>query len=117
MANPTDKRWAELLDSLREYPALPGQLTGQEGEIIRQALDELDVHEIAQAHGIPETAVWEIVGNAARAAKGENVDRVETGGMGSDTDPGGYGETGFGVMGNEPPEPTFEEPDSKKKSP
>jgi hypothetical protein len=42
---------------------------------------------------------------------------VETGGLGSDTDPGvtgGYGDTGFGSLGNEPPFPTPEEPEGRK---
>jgi len=51
--------------------------------------------------------------SAARAAAGRGVEQVETGGFGSDTDPGvtgGYGETGFGSLGTEPPFPTPEEP-------
>lgn len=43
--------------------------------------------------------------------------QVETGGLGSDTDPGvtgGYGDTGFGSLGNEPPFPTPEEPPERK---
>ena len=44
------------------------------------------------------------------------TERAEIGGLGSDTDPGvtgGYGETGFGSIGNEPPVPNPGEPREK----
>ena len=72
-----------------------------------------DVYAIAQQHQISEKAVWDTLSNAARAAAGRPAAQVETGGLGSDTDPGvtgGYGETGFGSLGAEPPEAIPEEP-------
>jgi hypothetical protein len=108
-----DRRLAELTKMLRQNPALAGQLPGQEREIVQLALDGQDIHQIAQQCGISEAAVWDVLGNAARAASGQPVAPVETGGLGSDTDPGvtgGYGETAFGSLGNEPPFPTPEEP-------
>ena len=62
----------------------------------------------------PKRVVWEVLSNAARLATGhEPLERAETGGLGSDTDPGvtgGYGDTGFGSIGNEPPIPNPDEP-------
>src|SRR3712207_4220434 len=113
MTSPSHRRMAELIDMLKQAPGLAGQMPSQEGAIVREALEGLDVHQLAQQFSIPETAVWEILGNAARAASGQAVNPVETGGLGSDTDPGvtgGYGDTGFGSLGNEPPFPTPEEP-------
>jgi hypothetical protein len=106
----------EILQALRQDPALPGRLAQPEADIVRRALAGENIHEIAQAHRIPEAAIWEVLGNAARAARGDSLERVETGGLGSDTDPGvtgGYGDTAFGSLGNEPPEPTPEEPESR----
>jgi hypothetical protein len=81
--------------------------------VVRDALNGEDVYTIAQRYGMGEQAVWEVLSSAARAAAGKAVGQVETGGLGSDTDPGvtgGYGETGFGSLGTEPPFPTPEEP-------
>jgi DNA-binding CsgD family transcriptional regulator len=108
-----DRQLAELIKMLRLNPALAGQLPSQEREIVQLALDGQDIHQIAQQCGLSEAAVWEVLGNAARAASGQPVAPVETGGLGSDTDPGvtgGYGDTAFGSLGNEPPVPTPEEP-------
>ena len=81
--------------------------------VVRDVLAGQDVYAVAQAHQISEQAVWDLLGRAARAATGRPAAQVETGGLGSDTDPGvsgGYGETGFGSLGAEPPFPTPEEP-------
>ncbi|HET8627896.1 MAG TPA: hypothetical protein VFL91_10775 [Thermomicrobiales bacterium] len=95
-----DGRMRRLVAELREAPDLPGELPNDEAAIVREALAGGSVHVIAHDHGISEEAVWDIVGNAARLASGRAPRRrVETGGLGSDTDPGitgGYGETGFG---------------------
>ena len=52
-------------------------------------------------------------------ATGAPVQPVESGGFGSDTDPGitgGYGDTGFGSLGNEPPYPVSEEPEEQSQA-
>lgn len=114
--NRPERRMEQLLDELRQDPSLPGRLMGQDGEIVRQALDGQSVHEIAQNQSIPESEVWSVLGQAARMATGEAVEPTETAGLGSDTDPGvtgGYCDTAFGSIGNEPPIPTPEEPDEE----
>ena len=105
--------FAELLKQLRQHPGFAEQLPTREGAIVRDALAGQDVYAIAQQHQISEKAVWDTLSNAARAAAGRPAAQVETGGLGSDTDPGvtgGYGETGFGSLGAEPPEAIPEEP-------
>jgi hypothetical protein len=114
MAPTTRDRMRRLVNRLQEAPGLVEQLPSQEGDVVRDALDGLSVHDIAQQHRLSEAAVWGILSNAARTASGRVAPQpVETGGMGSDTDPGvtgGYGDTGFGSLGNEPPFPVPEEP-------
>lgn len=106
-AAPSERRLAVLLKQLRQHPGLAGQLPTTEAAIINDALAGQDIHAIAHDHGISEAAAWAILGNAARLASGAFPARaVETGGLGADTDPGvtgGYGDTGFGSLGNEPP--------------
>ena len=108
------ERLARLVEQLESDPALAETLPSQEGVIVRAAVGGQSVHEIAQAQRISEEAVWRVLSNAARLASGRApAQRVETGGLGSDTDPGvtgGYGDTGFGSIGNEPDEPIPEEP-------
>jgi hypothetical protein len=114
MTQLSDRQMAALLKDIQQDPSLAHRLPSQEGEIVRQALEGQDVHWLAQQFSMPEAAIWEILGNAARAAAGKPISPVETGGLGSDTDPGvtgGYGDTGFGSLGNEGPIPTPGEPD------
>ncbi len=105
---------SRLVEQLRQAPELAEQLPMEQGAIVRDALSGMDVHDIANQNRVTEATVWEVLGNAARLATGhEPTQRVETGGMGSDTDPGvtgGYGDTGFGAIGNEPPMPNPDEP-------
>jgi len=109
----SNERLAQLVKQLRQDPGIAEQLPDQEGAIVRGALAGHEVYTIAQQQHISEQAVWDILSNAARAAAGRETAQVETGGLGSDTDPGvtgGYGETGFGSLGAEPPIPIPEEP-------
>ena len=82
--------------------------------MVRDALLGQTVYEIAQNHRVSEATVWSVLSQSARLASGRPpMQSAETGGLGSDTDPGvtgGYGETGFGSLGNEPPVPIPEEP-------
>ncbi len=101
----SEERMARLVESLLQAPGLAESLPSEEGEIVRDALAGQSVYEIAQQHRVTERRVWDIVGNAARAASGQELHQVETGGFGSDTDPGvtgGYGDTGFGALDTEP---------------
>jgi hypothetical protein len=114
----SNERLAQLVKQLRQEPAIAEQLPNQEGTIVRDALAGQDVYTIAQQHQVSEQAVWDILSNAARAAAGRQAAQVETGGLDSDTDPGvtgGYGDTGFGSLGAEPPVPIPEEPSDKSK--
>lgn len=113
MSSASDERLATVVGQLRANPGLVGSLPGEERAVVEAALGGADVHTIAQARAISTEAVWTILGNAARLASGRAAGRVEVGGLGSDTDPGitgGYGDTGFGAIDNEPPLPTPEEP-------
>ena len=112
----SSKRLDQLIKQLRHEPAIADQLPDQESAIVRAALDGQDVYAIAQQQHISEKAVWDTLSNAARAAAGRPAAQVETGGLGSDTDPGvsgGYGDTGFGSLAAEPPTPTPEEPSNQ----
>lgn len=102
MSQSSDERMAQLLGLLQQNPGFAASLPSDEGAIVRDALAGNSVYAIAQGHGTSEAAVWRILGTAAQMASGNPPARqVETGGFGSDTDPGvtgGYGETGFGSL-------------------
>jgi hypothetical protein len=110
----SDEQLRNVVRQLQQIPGLAEQLPPQERAIVRDALRGRSIYEIAQQHRSSEEAIWHILSNATRMAGGQPArPQVETGGLGSDTDPGvtgGYGETGFGSLGNEPPFPTPEEP-------
>jgi hypothetical protein len=114
MAATSDQRMQRLVDELRRSPDVAMGLSGQEGVIVEEALAGRSVYEIAQRAQVSEEAVWRVLGAAARAAGGRSVEHPpESGGLGSDTDPGvtgGYGDTGFGALGNETPGVVPEEP-------
>ena len=78
----SEERMEELVRAIRQSPALIGELMGPDDAIVRAALAGKNVHEIAQEQRIPEEAVWEVLGNAARAATGQPLNPVETGGLG-----------------------------------
>lgn len=98
----SQQRMRLLREQLQQQPGLVASLPAQEGDMVRAALDGRTVYEIAQQYGTSEEAVWRILDAAARLAAGTPPpQRVETGGFGSDTDPGisgGYGATGFGSL-------------------
>ncbi len=103
-----------LVDTLRQRPGLTEQLPQEQRRVVRAALDGKDIHAIANDNGMDEAAVWRILDDAARWASGNPPAKgPDQGGLGGDTEPGvtgGYGETGFGSIGNEPPIPTPHEP-------
>jgi hypothetical protein len=110
----TNEQMKQLIEQLKQMPGLAETLPADQGDIVRDALEGKPVYEIANSRRLAPDYVWEVLGNAARMAAGKApTERAETGGLGSDTDPGvtgGYGDTGFGSIGNEPPIPTPEEP-------
>jgi hypothetical protein len=110
----SDQQLAQLVEQLQQSPGLVAQLPGEEGDMARRALDGQSVYEIAQAHTTSEDAVWSVLQNAALAASGQSRSQpVESGGMGSDTDPGvsgGYGATAMGSLESEPPDPLIKQP-------
>ncbi|MEN9939116.1 MAG: hypothetical protein RLZZ387_5695 [Chloroflexota bacterium] len=114
MAATSDERMRQLVDEIRRSPDVAMSMSGQESVIIAGAVDGQSVYEIAQLVGVSEEAVWRVLGSAARAAGGRSAPQAaESGGLGSDTDPGvtgGYGDTGFGALGNETPGVIPEEP-------
>lgn len=114
MALPSDEEMARLVRELARRPGLVEQLDEQERAVVRAALDGQSIHEIASEQRLEEAAVWRILDDAARWAIGKPPTRApEQAGLGSDTEPGihgGYGDTAFGSLGNEPPIPNPEEP-------
>ncbi len=109
----TRDRMSQLVARIREDPGLPGRIPDPQRSVVEDALDGKNIHDIAQSRRLDEETVWAMLTNAARAASGEPpAHKIESAGMGSDTEPGptgGYGETGFGSIGNESPPPTPEE--------
>lgn len=118
MSNPSERRMAGIVDLLRQDPGVTARLPEDMARIVNEALAGASVYDIAQRHRMSEEAVWDLLGNAARLASGHApASRAETGGLGSDTDPGvtgGYGDTGFGSLGNEPPIAVPEEPEPER---
>ena len=114
MATTSDERMRRLADEIRRSPDVAMALSGPEQEAVSAALAGRSVFEIAQQVRMSEEAVWRVLGAAARAAGGRSAPQpAESGGLGSDTDPGvsgGYGDTGFGALGNETPHVIPEEP-------
>lgn len=102
MAQSSEERMAGLREVLQRDPGFAESLPSEEGNIVRAALDGQSVYEIAQQAQMSEEYVWRVLGSAARMAGGNPIAQpVETGGFGSDTDPGvtgGYGDTGFGSL-------------------
>lgn len=84
----SDRRMAAVLDQIRQDPSLVDRLPTMEGTIVRAALEGETVYEIAQTHAITESAIWEVLARVAHVATGQDVQSVESGGLGSDPSPG-----------------------------
>jgi hypothetical protein len=125
-----DQRDFTTDDEERGYRALAERLSGTPG--FMETLPDMERHiaqgvaqgrmpyEIAMDEGISEDAVWNFVRSLANglAAPSQEVRGrgYETAGLGADTDPGvtgGYGDTGFGSIGNEGGEAVTEEPEEE----
>ena len=105
---------------MSSLPGLVETLPDQEQRIAEMVAEGRKPYEIAMAEGISEESVWTVVrslANATMAPTQRTLTRgYETAGIGSDTDEGvtgGYGDTGFGAIGNEPPTPVTEEPEEE----
>jgi hypothetical protein len=111
----TEEQLKRLVEQLQQMPGIEATLPGDQGEIVSLALEGRPVYEIANDLRLAPEYVWEVLGNAARMAAGKApTERAEVGGLGSDTDPGvtgGYGDTGFGAIGNDGPIPVPGEPE------
>jgi hypothetical protein len=96
-----DARLRQVVEQLGLDPSLAARLPSREAAMVRSAMEGRTVYEIASELEVSEAAVWQVLGNAARQAAGVAIHPVESGGLGSDTEPGvtgGYGATGFGGM-------------------
>jgi len=101
---------ARLLDGARAYLHT---LPSQERQIGLLAAGGAPIWQIAQEVRISDAAVARTLDGILAAVTGREVNPVETGGLGADTDPGvtgGYGDTGFGALDTEPV-PDNTEPD------
>ena len=90
-------------------------LPALERRIATLAAEGAAVWEIAHETRLSEAAVARTLDAVVAAVTGREVNPVETGGLGADTDPGvtgGYGDTGFGALDTEPI-PDNTEPDTQ----
>jgi len=93
---------ARLLAGARHYIET---LPAAERAIAEMAAEGAPVWEIAQRRQVSEAAVARVIDGVVAVVTGRPIHPVETGGLGSDTDPGvtgGYGDTGFGALDTEP---------------
>ena len=93
---------ARVLSGARAYIQT---LPSQERRIATLAAGGASVWEIAHELGVSDAAVARTLDGIVAAVTGREVNPVETGGLGADTDPGvtgGYGDTGFGALDTDP---------------
>ena len=108
------ERMAGIARRLQGAEAYIQTLPQQERRMATLAADGVPAWEIAQETGVSEAAVWRTLDGVVAAVTGRPVQKVETGGFGSDTDPGvtgGYGDTGFGALDTDPMPDSGEPPD------
>lgn len=113
-----ERTYRELGERLKGLPGLVRTLPDQEQRVAEMIAEGRRPYEIAMETGMSEDAVWTLVTSLTNAtmapSRGISTRGYETAGLGADTDPGvtgGYGDTSFGSIGNEPPEPITEEPE------
>jgi hypothetical protein len=92
-----DEQTVQLLKGSHEYIL---SLPPEERHIAAMAADGAAVWEIAQQMRISDAAVARVIDRVVAALSGREVEPVETGGLGADTDPGvsgGYDPEPFGL--------------------
>lgn len=95
----------ELRQALAGAEAYIRTLPSIERRIALLAAEGMPAWAIAHEVGISEPAVWRTLDGVIATISGREIEPFETGGIGSDTDPGvtgGYGNTGFGALDTEP---------------
>jgi DNA-binding CsgD family transcriptional regulator len=89
----------EALRTLREGHAYIQSLPAEERHIATMAAEGQPVWQIAAQVRVSEEAVAHLIDRVLAALSGRDIDPVETGGLGADTDPGisgGYDPEPFG---------------------
>ncbi|MEA2515585.1 MAG: hypothetical protein QOF33_4557 [Thermomicrobiales bacterium] len=102
---PPSRGTEEIVRLLSGAQAYIHSLPPVERKIATLAASGTPVWEIAQQTQESEGAVWRTLDGIVAVVTGREIEPVETGGLGSDTDPGvtgGYGDTGFGALDTEP---------------
>jgi hypothetical protein len=102
---PASRGSEELVQLLRNAQAYIQTLPPVERKIATLAASGTPIWEIAQQTRESEGAVWRTLDGIVAVVTGREIEPVETGGLGADTDPGvtgGYGDTGFGALDTEP---------------
>jgi hypothetical protein len=95
----------ETVRLLSEAQAYIQTLPPVERRIATLAASGMPVWEIAQQTRESEGAVWRTLDGIIAVVTGREIEPVETGGLGADTDPGvtgGYDESGFDPLDTEP---------------
>ncbi|HET7095053.1 MAG TPA: hypothetical protein VFI22_16295 [Thermomicrobiales bacterium] len=103
-SDPTAEAIARALRGA-EAAAFIQSLPPVERRIATLARDGRPLWEIAHDVGMSDEAAARLLDGVIAAVTGRARSEVETGGLGSDTDPGvsgGYGDTGFGALDTEP---------------
>lgn len=110
---------SDITNVLRQASAYIESLPEPEHQIAQRAANGEPVWQIANELQLSEEAVAHLLDDVVAAVTGRPQREVETGGLGSDTDPGisgGYGDTGFGALDTEPipdnTEPTESRPNN-----
>ena len=95
----------EFVQALREARTFIESLPPIERRIGMLAAAGMPTWEIAQQTRESEAAVWRTLDGILAVVTGREIEPVETGGLGADTDPGvtgGYGDSGFDALDIEP---------------
>lgn len=98
-----DPAWANVQRTLDEARPYLMSLPSEERHIATMAADGAPVWEIAQQLRISDAAVAHVIDRVVAMLTGREIEPVETGGLGADTDPGiggGYDPDPFGGVDN-----------------
>lgn len=116
-----DRSYGALGSRMGSIPGFVETLPDPERRVAEMVVEGRRPYEIAMETGMSEAAVWTLVRSLAQGVAAPSQVPAsrgyETAGLGADTDPGvtgGYGDTGFGAIGNEEPPAVTEEPEEQK---